>query len=420
MKWNAGLENIAGDIVGFIDDLRATGPSVEYAWSVARQVAARFQYLGIQDAPRKRRPPSQSPGAWAGAVFSTAKGKVTKSVTQEKWDKAKRMIEELTEEAGGNVDHKFSYKRLEQIRGFLCHLAMTYETLTPFLKGLHLTLASFLPHRDSEGWKLSDRQWKERMQDLVDAGTISQAEARRAMEEERLAQGPEEEWHSYIRDKIDKDEISEEEAQAAMDATVRAGDPPPEQIKGVPRFFKDLFAIKELLEAESPPEVNVRSSMVLAILYGFADASGKGFGSTVMGKDGTRYRIGIWDGDTECETSNFREFENVVEALEEEGEKGNLNGAEMYMCTDNSTVESALYRGMSSSERLFSLVVRVRKLEMRTQCRITVSHVSGVRMMAEGTDGTSRGQFKEGVNVGENMLDFIPWNLSALCSGEDG
>jgi hypothetical protein len=35
-------------------------------------------------------------------------------------------------------------------------------------------------------------------------------------------------------------------------------------------------------------------------------------------------------------------------------------------------------------------------------------------MMAEGTDGTSRGQFREGVSVGENMLDFLPWNESAL------
>jgi hypothetical protein len=34
-------------------------------------------------------------------------------------------------------------------------------------------------------------------------------------------------------------------------------------------------------------------------------------------------------------------------------------------------------------------------------------------MQAKGTDGTSRGQFCEGVNVGEKMLDFIPWNEAA-------
>jgi hypothetical protein len=145
MKWDDSMQKIAGDILGFVDDLIASGHSVEAAWAVARQVAARLQYMGIQDAPRKRRPPSQSPGAWAGAVFSTKDGKITKSISQGKWDKAKAMIKELINEADGDPRHEYSYKRLEQIRGFLCHLAMTYENITPFLKGLHLTLASFLP-----------------------------------------------------------------------------------------------------------------------------------------------------------------------------------------------------------------------------------------------------------------------------------
>jgi hypothetical protein len=85
MKWDEKLENIAGDILGFVDDLRASGYSMEYVWgAVARQVALRFQYLGIQDAPQKRRPPSQNPGAWASAVFSMKDSKVTMSVMQEK------------------------------------------------------------------------------------------------------------------------------------------------------------------------------------------------------------------------------------------------------------------------------------------------------------------------------------------------
>jgi hypothetical protein len=112
--------------------------------------------LGIQDSPRKRRPPSQIPGAWAGSVFSTKDSKVTKSATKEKWNKAKGLVRELIELAGHDEGHTFNYKQLEQIRGFLCHMAMTYETITPFLKGLHLMLASYLLHRDEEGWKLSD------------------------------------------------------------------------------------------------------------------------------------------------------------------------------------------------------------------------------------------------------------------------
>jgi hypothetical protein len=57
MKWDASVEKIAGDILGFVDDLRASGYSIECTWRVARQVVSHLQYLGIQDAPRKRRPP---------------------------------------------------------------------------------------------------------------------------------------------------------------------------------------------------------------------------------------------------------------------------------------------------------------------------------------------------------------------------
>jgi hypothetical protein len=414
MKWDDVLQKIAGDILGFVDDLRASGYSTEAAWAVARQVASRLQYLGIQDAPRKRRAPSQTPGAWAGAVFATKNDKVTKSISQEKWDKAKAMIQELIDEAEDDPSHEFCYKRLEQIRGFLCHLAMTYDNITPFLKGLHLTLASFLPQRDAEGWKMSDRQWLNRVDQNLTSGKISEDEAHEAVEQERLAQVPETEWLTYVVNQLHEDSISEEEAQSALDHNRKTGDPPPERIKGVPRLVRDLAAIALMLSSSAPPLVNVRCAVVFAIIYGFADASGKGFGSTVLGKDGTRYRIGLWDKDTEDETSNFREFENVVQSLEEEASTGNLQGAEIYLCTDNSTVEAALYRGTSSSEKLFDLVVRVRTLELKEQARFVVSHVSGKRMMAEGTDGTSRGHFKEGVSIGENMLTFLPWNESAL------
>jgi hypothetical protein len=76
MKWYLSTNKIAGDILAFVDDLRASGHSVEQAWAIARQVGARLQYLGIQDAPQKRRPPTQLPGAWAGSVFDTTQDRV--------------------------------------------------------------------------------------------------------------------------------------------------------------------------------------------------------------------------------------------------------------------------------------------------------------------------------------------------------
>ena len=44
---------IACDFVGFVDDLRPSGPSSRECWWVARRVASVLNSLGIQDALRK-------------------------------------------------------------------------------------------------------------------------------------------------------------------------------------------------------------------------------------------------------------------------------------------------------------------------------------------------------------------------------
>jgi hypothetical protein len=156
MKWDLLINNIAGDVKAFVDNLRASGIDEETAWRIARQVASRLQYLGIQDAPQKRRPPTRKTGAWAGAIFSTKDNKITQTVSQEKWDEGRAQVEELSNQLSRSPDSKFSYKRLEQIRGVLCHLRMTFEVITPFLKGFHLMLCSHLSSRDDDGWKLPD------------------------------------------------------------------------------------------------------------------------------------------------------------------------------------------------------------------------------------------------------------------------
>lgn len=65
MKWNSVKNGMAGDVVTFVDDVRMIGSSRERCRYVHRQFSSQMQYLGIQDAPRKLRPPSQSQaGAW--------------------------------------------------------------------------------------------------------------------------------------------------------------------------------------------------------------------------------------------------------------------------------------------------------------------------------------------------------------------
>jgi len=146
MKWNDSVDRLAGDIITFVDDLRASGYDRENAWQVARQITSRLQYLGIQDAARKRRPSSQSGGAWAGTIFEITKDTICKTVSQEKWEKGRSLVREFTERCNDpQQPPRFNHKDLERKRGFLVHLSMTFSSLVPFLKGLHLTIDSWRP-----------------------------------------------------------------------------------------------------------------------------------------------------------------------------------------------------------------------------------------------------------------------------------
>ena len=117
-------------------------------------------------------------------------------------------------------------------------------------------------------------------------------------------------------------------------------------------------------EQEEAPVVLVRTMMVYVLLYGFADAPGSGFGSILLSDKGVRFRMGTWEKDVESNSSNWKEFENLVESLEADGEAGLLDGASLFLTTDNSTVEGCLYKGNSTSEKLFDLVVMLKTLEI--------------------------------------------------------
>lgn len=83
--------------------------------------------------------------------------------------------------------------------------------------------------------------------------------------------------------------------------------------------------------------------------------------------------MGVWGCDQETEASNCREFNNVVEALEEECKAGALNGSLVVVAVDNSTMESCLYKGNSKSEKLYDLVVRFKHMELHSGARFLVS-----------------------------------------------
>lgn len=192
---------------------------------------------------------------------------------------------------------------------------MVFEIFSPYLKGFHLTLASSLPKRDDGGWKLSDT-----------------------------------EWYGYVEAKLEDGSITEEQAKEMRDFQEKEMPPPPEEILPVESFGMSIKALETFMDSDLPPCVVVRQCKATLLIYGFVDASGSGFGSSKLYKNNLYYRIGICSTKDSDESSNWREFENLVEDFEEQGRQGWLEGSYVIMATDNDTVEKVIYKGNSSDE----------------------------------------------------------------------
>ena len=249
---------------------------------------------------------------------------------------------------------------------------MTFDIFFAYLKGFHLTLSMHLPRRTEQGWKLNEL-----------------------------------EWIGYLENQHSDNKITSEEKETMLHE-ITGTIPPPKYVKPVPRFYSCLKALHKFFSSDVPPVVHVRSKSVYMLSYGFLDASGSGFGSTIQKENGITYRMGTWGPDDYSESSNWKEFQNLVETLEIETKEEGLKGALVILAVDNSVVESSIYKCNSSSPKLFDLMLRFKHMELHSGARFIVSHVSGNRMKSQGTDGVSRGNLKEGVSEGHSMLSFCP------------
>jgi hypothetical protein len=61
--------------------------------------------------------------------------------SQEKWDKAKQMVDGLLSDVVQGA--RLSLRQLLKEWGFLVHLTMMYPVMVLYLKGLHLTIDSW-------------------------------------------------------------------------------------------------------------------------------------------------------------------------------------------------------------------------------------------------------------------------------------
>ena len=78
------------------------------AWLAARKAGSTLSYLGLQDAARKRRDSSMTPGAWAGSLLRSDGGQVRILTSQEKWDRAKELIKETQDLLEADADAEYT------------------------------------------------------------------------------------------------------------------------------------------------------------------------------------------------------------------------------------------------------------------------------------------------------------------------
>ena len=366
------LDNmIAADRVIFVDDVRTAGNGPEEAWQATRRVGSTLSYLGLQETPRKRRRTGPQTGAWAGSVQWTTPEGVYQLTSEEKWCKGKAQVEEL-EGMILESPEALNHHRLTQIRGYLGHLAEPYPEIKPYLNGLHLTIDGWRENRDEEGWRLPRRKVQLPGREVLDN-----------------------------QDKFGCWEDSEA----------------PETVKAVPRLVRDVAALGQLFRPELPPIRPARPRKSAHLKYAFGDASGPGFGVSdqqegvpkIVSQEGQWPAIIRW-----TKSSNWREMNNFVEYATGLGEMGMLDDWELFFATDNTTFEAGYYKGYSASKQLDELILRLRLLQQKYNFVLHVVHVSGKRMIAQGTDGLSRGDKGTGSMAGRSVASFLPLGENAL------
>jgi hypothetical protein len=289
---------ISNDLVIYVDDVRTIACSYAECRLASRVVASLVNHLGLQDAARKQRDPSQAPGPWAEIIVATIQDTVVVNVSMERWDKVKGMIAWIKSsiQECNTIDHKV----LESYRGFLIYISCTYPAITPYLKGIHLTLESWRPWQTEDAWKMT---------------------------------------MSEVRTALKK--------RGCNDPSLITGSKPPSKVKIMPRLSHDIDALHELFSPESPPQRPVRSKKFTEAVYMFRDAFGLGFSSSLLIETRLFYQHGQWLEANLEKSSNIRELSNLINAMKDVSKKGLLENMELFIFTDNFTEESAFFKYMS-------------------------------------------------------------------------
>ena len=378
---------IACEILIYVDDGRVVGSTYELCWEATRRATSVLNYLGIQDAARKRRFPSQTPGLWSGNLMNS-EDEPKQGVSQERWDELRGYLSYLMKLK--KVEKAIPRKEFQKIIGKFCHASQKYDYIKPYLKGMYLALYKWIGNKDSDGWPVKD----------CDTSMDSYAYSNIAGELE----------DTFLAGSLDGEGDSFFDSNFGSGSSVGA----PPTVSFTNLLWEDLQALDKFFSDTKTYMRRIRPDSKMGVVYGFGDASGGGFGSTYTQAGRINYRHGIWASYISEESSNYRELRNLVESIAEECKEGKLKDVQLFLFTDNWVAESAFVKGMSRSQALYDLMLRLRLLEMKYNIWIEIIHVAGRRMISQGTDGLSRGDLNAGVLIGDIMLEHVPLNLSAV------
>jgi hypothetical protein len=128
----------------------------------------------------------------------------------------------------------------------------------------------------------------------------------------------------------------------------------------------------------------------------WGDGSGTGTGGTidVTGMEVLQW-MGSWLPASLPYTSNWKELKTLCLTLEQllhdPSRRKAVKGTTLFYFTDNEVTYYIAHSGSSSTPALHALIMHIKDLERKLDLHLEVVHVPGTTMIAQGTDGLSRG-----------------------------
>ena len=370
--------------VTFVDDIHGSsrGRDAGPAREASRVLAGGMNYLGNQDAARKRGPPTLIPRPWNGFMTHTDTPYPVKGTTAKKWNRGRAGLEWVWQqlEIPGSVTDPIEYIKslqnwevridtaeLRRVAGLWIHLTETYKEGRCFLKGFFNALEAFRSDRDLDGWRLQ----------------VSMDECQ----------------------KLEDSDASRHEALAEYPALTRV----------TYQLVLHVSALRKLFDSPTPRVVPIRPTEKHKLRYACGDASAEGFADAVQYPDLViDERDGLWLPEMADKSSNLREALNIANKLKLDITAGRHDGCEVWQATDNAVWSAVCNKGMSSVRHLFDLLVDIKVLCHQHQVFYNCFHISGERMIATGIDGMSRGDKDSGIALGYDLRDFLPLDVGAF------